>query len=248
MKTSTSLLLALTLLLPATALAVPQTVGFSARLADNGRPVTGTHAFTFKVFDAETGGTELWGEAKDLAVADGVVTTALGDTVAIDTGTLFTGLVALYLEVAVDGVALSPRMALQSVPFALRAQSAAVANYAGVAGYAGSAGAVAWENVTGKPSPLAGLVCSQVSNSVSVAASAVGTATVYCTDGYPTGGGAQWSGAYGYTWNTHPYNYCNLWFLGGGCASWSRGWQVTGYNLGTGALTLSAWAICCKTQ
>lgn len=123
-----SLLLALSLLLPGLAVgAVPTTLGFSARIADAGTPVTGTHSFTFTLWDVETGGAagsnDPWTETQSLDVTGGVVTAVLG----ADTTTpnplpiaAFDGR-ALFLEVSMDGTAFGPRMALHSVPYAFRA-------------------------------------------------------------------------------------------------------------------------------
>lgn len=125
------------LLSPLLALAaVPSTLGFSARIADNGRPVTGTHQFVFKLWTVATGGTEgtddPWIEpatgTASLAVADGVVTATLGDVanggVAL---TPFNG-TPLWLEVTMDGQPFAPRIAIQSVPYALRAAAADTAD------------------------------------------------------------------------------------------------------------------------
>lgn len=107
-----------------TAFAQPQTVAFSARLSDNlGNPVTGQHALAFRLFDAATGGTQAWTESYANAVfaSDGTITTDLGSVTPL-TG-VFNG-ATLFLEVTVDGTTLSPRMKVQSVPYALYAGTA----------------------------------------------------------------------------------------------------------------------------
>jgi hypothetical protein len=108
--------------------AVPTTIGFSARVADNGRPVSGTHAFGFKFFDALEAGTELWkhsatDEPAMLVVNDGVVSYALGSDQAINLGVVFNGL-PVFVEVTFNGAVLSPRIQVHSVPYAIRAQVA----------------------------------------------------------------------------------------------------------------------------
>lgn len=142
MNRAATLLLAVFLLgSPLSAWAVPGTVSFSARMADNGRPVTGTHAFTFKFFDAPTAGTELWKwSATDvpasLAVADGVVSYSLGSDNPIPMDVVFNGL-PVFLEVTFDGATLSPRIAIQTVPYAFHA---GVADFALVGAGAKSGG------------------------------------------------------------------------------------------------------------
>jgi hypothetical protein len=122
------LLVALLFFSPVAAPAVPTTIGFSARVADNGRPVSGTHAFGFKFFDALEAGTELWkhsatDEPAMLVVNDGVVSYALGSDQAINLGVVFNGL-PVFVEVTFNGAVLSPRVEVHSVPYAIRAQVA----------------------------------------------------------------------------------------------------------------------------
>lgn len=120
--------------------AVPGTINFSARIADNGRPVTGSQAFTFTLWTVETGGDPAvdvaWTEGpRNITVTDGVVATALGDVANGGTALpAFTG-TDLFLEVTM-GSATFPRLKLHSVPYALRA---------------GVADSVPWSGVTGAP-------------------------------------------------------------------------------------------------
>ncbi len=136
---------------------VPETVSFSARIADNGRPVTGAHSFTFKFWDCNDADplvcvpddpeasppapspNVLWRETQTgVPVVEGVVGVVLGadDGVASGTGvdntfsvapTLFNGQ-PRWLEVSMDGTPFGPRLALHSVPFAFRAGAADAAD------------------------------------------------------------------------------------------------------------------------
>lgn len=117
------LFVASVLLTPVLALAaVPATVAFSARIADSGKPVTGTQSFTFVLWNDPTAGTAVWTEGpRNIPVNDGVVATALGDTTTTPPGTAlptFTG-APLWLEVTMGTTTFSPRIAIQSVPYAL---------------------------------------------------------------------------------------------------------------------------------
>ena len=135
------------LLSPVLALAaVPPTIGFSARIADNGRPVTGTQSFTFRLWNdptaSDTATNLVWTEGpRDIAVNDGVVATALGDTTTTPPGTAlpaFTG-APLYLEVTMGTTSpFSPRLAIQSVPYAMRASVAESVPFGGVIGKTGN--------------------------------------------------------------------------------------------------------------
>lgn len=161
-KNSWKIVVALLALSPALARAVPSTVGFSARLSDAGTPVSGTHTFTFSFWDVATGGdagaNRLWTEDVTLAVANGAVSVSLGNVAALPAG-LFNG-APLYLEVAIDGGApFSPRMAVNSVPYAIRAGAADTAGTAATAsalactGCVGDAqiASVAYGKVVGAP-------------------------------------------------------------------------------------------------
>ncbi|MEO8703956.1 MAG: hypothetical protein ABI867_28155 [Kofleriaceae bacterium] len=99
---------------------VPGTISFSARLVDDesGKVLTGTHHVEFALFDAATAGTSVWNEGRDLEVDDGLVFVELGEVKPLDLAA-FDGR-KLFLEVTVDAIAMEPRVALSSVPYALR--------------------------------------------------------------------------------------------------------------------------------
>jgi hypothetical protein len=136
-KASIASLLALLLSAPAAALAaVPQTLAFSARIADNGSPVTGSHTVKFTLWDCDGSSPAtcvdptnvLWSETQTLTATDGVVTTALGADLGTPTpnplpASIFAAS-PLFLEVTLDGTAFSPRLRIHSVPYAIRAGSA----------------------------------------------------------------------------------------------------------------------------
>lgn len=131
MKSLLRLFAALSLAAPLCAAAVPSTVSFTARIQDSGRPVTGSHAFVFRIWSGpDNTSTLIWEETKTLAVADGVVSSALGDTTAF-TPDVFDGS-NRWLEVTLDGAAF-PFVAIQSVPYAMN---------------------VPWGGVSDRPSPV----------------------------------------------------------------------------------------------
>lgn len=103
---------------------VPSTVSFSARLLDEdtGKAIDGTHRIKFALFAAETGGTSVWDEGRDVMVDDGVLFTSLGENRALDAA-VFDGR-SLWLEVTLDDVVMEPRVAIESVPYAIRAGAA----------------------------------------------------------------------------------------------------------------------------
>ncbi len=143
-KASIASLLALLLSVPVvTTAAVPQTLAFSARIADNGKPVTGSHTVKFAIWDCDGSAPStcvdptnvLWSETQTLNVSDGVLSTVLGaDTTTPNPlpASIFNGN-PLFVEVTFDGTVFSPRMAIHSVPYAFRAD------------------AVPWTGVIGRP-------------------------------------------------------------------------------------------------
>lgn len=98
---------------------VPSAINYQARITESGFPVTGSRAMTFKLFDASSGGTELWaGSAQTVSVVQGLLST----TISLSTSALV-GSKTKYLEVTVGATTLSPREPLMSVPYAIIAKS-----------------------------------------------------------------------------------------------------------------------------
>jgi hypothetical protein len=98
---------------------VPQTVTYQGLLTDDtGSPVTdGDYSLTFRIYDAETGGTELWSETQpSVTVSGGLFKAQLGSvtplTLEFDA--------PYWLEVQVGaGQPQFPRIGLTSVPYSL---------------------------------------------------------------------------------------------------------------------------------
>ncbi len=104
---------------------VPDRITFNGRLTDTaGQPVSGTHALVFSLFDVATGGTALWTEtyASTAFTTDGLAFVELGTNSPLTTAILDGR--KLYLEISVDATAMSPRVGVVSVPYAIRATEA----------------------------------------------------------------------------------------------------------------------------
>jgi hypothetical protein len=109
---------------------VPDTITFAARIADNGAPLQGAHTFGFELYDAATAGTSSWQETHaGVDVTEGLVFIDLGTTAALDSAILDCSV--LHLEVTVDGTVMSPRLPIESVPYAVRAGVAGSADLLG---------------------------------------------------------------------------------------------------------------------
>src|SRR5262245_28423108 len=102
--------------------AVPQLVTFNGRLTTMSGPVTGSVNLTFKLYDVATGGTAVWTEVRNgVGASNGLVFVDLGQVTTLDSA-LFTG-PRMFLEVTVGTEVLSPRLAINSVPYAMHTEN-----------------------------------------------------------------------------------------------------------------------------
>jgi hypothetical protein len=97
---------------------VPGTINYQGRLTDgNSDPVTGNVSMNLKLFDAATGGSELYSENIGTVTLDenGVYSFQFG---AGGIAGVLTSANSHWLELSIDGTAQSPRERILSVPFA----------------------------------------------------------------------------------------------------------------------------------
>ncbi len=122
---------------------VPLRINFQGNLQESGELVTGNRNFTFKIYDAPTGGNLIWtSQTESVMVTNGIFSVVLqtGTPVNLSTAT-FSG--SRYIEVSVDGTTLSPRQEIVSSPYSLIAQSLA------------SDAQVPWNNLINVPADFA---------------------------------------------------------------------------------------------
>jgi hypothetical protein len=118
-------LLSVTLMSAGASAAVPLTMTHQGRLLDAAdQPVNDVFDITYRIFEVPSGGSPLWTEVhSSVQVTDGLFSALLGSTVPLSPDVLGNGgggaLSPRYLEVSIGGTALSPRLALSSVPSAL---------------------------------------------------------------------------------------------------------------------------------
>ena len=113
----------LALLLPLTATAVPTTMLHQGRLLDSGGvPLTGSQTVTFSIHDASASGSELWSEDLTVDFDNGYFSTTLGETTELDAGVLAGD--SAWIELVVSGGTATDRLKIQSVAFAVRADTA----------------------------------------------------------------------------------------------------------------------------
>jgi hypothetical protein len=92
-------------------------IGYQGRLVEGGTPVTGDRTMTFRLFNAAGGGTQIWSETKSVPVTNGLFSTALGDTTALDETAINSMDQNLWLEIVVGATTL-PRQRLMGAPYA----------------------------------------------------------------------------------------------------------------------------------
>lgn len=110
---------------------IPRTLSYQGVLTDSlGNPKPdGTYNLTFRLYDAESGGSALWIEAKSLEIRRGLFSTLLGDQVAF--GSRLTFDERYWLSVQVGGQPeLAPRIPLSAVGFSINSLRADTARYA----------------------------------------------------------------------------------------------------------------------
>jgi len=121
-------ILAVILFLSGLAFAIPGLISYQGKLTDNtGTPLEGTHNITFRLYNAASGGTELWGETQNsVPVTGGIYDIRLGMVNPLDVSK-FAGN-SVYLQVEIDNGSywevLAPRQQLTATPFAFKAADA----------------------------------------------------------------------------------------------------------------------------
>ncbi len=110
-------------------LAVPGMINYQGKLTDSDSyPLDGTYQVQFHIYDAATGGSELWSETQSVTVTDGIYNVQLGSVTPLTAGVFSSD--AVYLEVVIlnDDTStwetLSPRQRLTSTAFSFRAADA----------------------------------------------------------------------------------------------------------------------------
>ncbi len=101
-------------------------VSYQGRLTNStGTPVAdGSYSVTFSIWTDSVAGSMIWSESKNLQVSGGgLFSTYLGDIQPLGGELILHGDDDLYLQTSVSGVALSPRMALGTVPRAVIASN-----------------------------------------------------------------------------------------------------------------------------
>jgi hypothetical protein len=117
---------------------VPKTINYQGMITDSeGNPLNGIHNFVFRIWNHPTSGQVRWYENHTgLTVEDGMLNVLLGKSTPIDLD--FTE--DYWMSISVDAETISERIELSSVLYALRAETAKLADSATVAVSAAAGG------------------------------------------------------------------------------------------------------------
>ena len=100
---------------------VPSLLNYQGRLLDGAALANGEVALSLRLFDHQTGGNLIYEDSNSVTIVDGLYSTVLGDKTTF--GSLAEALTNshVWIEAMVNGIPLSPRERLASVPYALHA-------------------------------------------------------------------------------------------------------------------------------
>ena len=94
---------------------IPHLINYQGKLTDkDNKPIEGTHAITFRIYDAETSGTLLWEETQSVTIQKGIFSVMLGGVTALNLA--FDK--PYWLEIKVDNEVMSPRQRMAAAPYA----------------------------------------------------------------------------------------------------------------------------------
>lgn len=103
---------------------VPPIINYQGRLLDENGLVNGTRGVSFRLYNAPSGGATLYEDSNSVVVVDGLYSALIGDQTNV--GNFASALTnqAVWMETAINGVALSPRERITSSAYAISAQNA----------------------------------------------------------------------------------------------------------------------------
>ncbi len=105
---------------------VPQLINYQGRLLNGTNLVNGNVGLALRLFNVASGGSVLYEDSTTVTVVDGLYSTFIGDNPASSAFLTALTNAQVYVEVAVNGVALSPRERLASVGYSLATRGLSV--------------------------------------------------------------------------------------------------------------------------
>jgi len=110
--------------------AAPSSVSFTGRLSTASGPVDGSINVRFTIYDQQNGGSQRWTDDFELIAEHGLVFATLGRVDNPLDEAVFTG-AAMFLEIIIQDEILSPRLSINSTPYAIRSSGADSADLLG---------------------------------------------------------------------------------------------------------------------
>ncbi len=98
---------------------MPQLINYQGRLLNGTNLVNGNVGLSLRLFNVPSGGASLYEDSNAVTVTDGLYSTFIGDNTTGGSLTNALTNAAVFVEVAVNGIALTPRERVASVPYAL---------------------------------------------------------------------------------------------------------------------------------
>ena len=119
----TKIVLTLMVLFTLVGFGFPSRIGYQGKITDpSGVAINDTVEIGFSIWNSVAGGDSLWGEMDTVRVIKGLFDAVLGDRIPMTVD--FSGTVERWVQLIVEGEALSPRQPINSVPTALYANYA----------------------------------------------------------------------------------------------------------------------------
>jgi len=103
----------------------PSLINYQGRLLSGTNLVNGNVGLSLRLFDVSSGGASVYEDSNSVTVVDGLYSTFIGDNTTFGNLQSALGNSNVWVEVAVNGVALAPRERIASVAYALDANNAA---------------------------------------------------------------------------------------------------------------------------
>ena len=101
---------------------IPEHLSVQAKVAKkDGTILNGSYPVTFRIYEADSGGTALWSEAQTVTISQGILDTVLGTSTAFTEDMTFHAPYWLSIEIGSDGE-MTPRIRLTGAPYALNAK------------------------------------------------------------------------------------------------------------------------------
>lgn len=105
----------------------PSIINYQGRLVSGTNLVNGSVGLSLRLFNVPSGGSSIYEDSNSVTVVDGLYSTYIGDDTTFGNLQSALGNSNVWVEIAVNGVALAPRERMASVPYALNVNAGGIA-------------------------------------------------------------------------------------------------------------------------